>query len=277
MLQLAKVLGLLLVNICLGSILFIFNLFIFNSNFSQFFLDFFFNSDYLLKAENFSLTYCTAALLINSKNNNIPQSVKKYNNAVKDRDEILTDNKGKSGIYIITNELTKKKYVGSSYDLAKRLGKHTNIEYINKYKGNSKLYSSIKKYGLENFSVSILEFCEKDSLLVRENYFIKLLQPELNIAQIAGAPFTGRFNNAETKKQMSEFKKGITPIIAIAASNHSCSFPVQLLNVKTNEINIFPSIRKAATYLNCHHSSLQKSLKNKNLYKKTYKITKLIK
>lgn len=103
-----------------------------------------------------------------------------------------------------------------------------------------------------------------------------MLQPELNIAQIAGAPFAGSSHKEETKKQMSEFKKGITPILAIAASNRSCSFPVQLLNIKTNEINIFPSFRKAATYLNCHHSSLQKSLKNKNLYKNTYKITKII-
>ena len=70
---------------------------------------------------------------------------------------------------------------------------------------------------------------------------------------------------------MSYFKKGITPKIGIAASNRACSFPVQLLNIKTNKINIFSSIRKAATYLNCHHSSLQKSLRNQNLYKKPIK------
>lgn len=57
-------------------------------------------------------------------------------------------------------------------------------------------------------------------------------------------------------KKKSKFKKGITPTIAIAASNKTCSFPVQLLNIKTNELNIFSSIRKAAVYLNCHHSSL---------------------
>jgi hypothetical protein len=102
-----------------------------------------------------------------------------------------------------------------------------------------------------------------------------LLQPFLNIAKIAGAPFTGRSHTEKTKQQMSHFKKGITPTIAIAASNRFCSFPVQLLNIKTNELTFFPSIRKAATYLNCHHSSLQKSLNNKHLYKKTYRITKI--
>jgi NUMOD1 domain len=74
---------------------------------------------------------------------------------------------------------------------------------------------------------------------------------------------------------MSDFKKGITPTISIAASNQACSF--QLVNIKTKELNILSSIRKAANYLNCHYSSLKKtkkSLKNKNLYKKTYRITK---
>jgi len=73
MLQLAKFFGLLLVIIGLGSILFIFNLFIFTSNLSKIFLDLIFNYDYLLNAE---YLFLIPALLINSINNNIPQSVK---------------------------------------------------------------------------------------------------------------------------------------------------------------------------------------------------------
>lgn len=96
----------------------------------------------------------------------------------KNRAKILKENKGKSGVYLITNEINKDNYVGSSIDLAKRLGKHTNIKYINNYRWNSILYNSFKKYGLVNFSISILEFCDKDLLIERENYFIKLLQPE---------------------------------------------------------------------------------------------------
>jgi NUMOD1 domain len=69
---------------------------------------------------------------------------------------------------------------------------------------------------------------------------------------------------------MSNLKKGITPTIAITASNRSCSFPVQLLNIKTNKLNIFYSIRKAATYLIFHHSSLQKALKIKIFIKKKH-------
>ena len=98
-------------------------------------------------------------------------------------------------------EKNQKKYVGSSLKLNIRLGRHTNLNYINSYKNNSKLYNSIKKYGLANFSISILEYCEKNSTLERENYYINLLQPELNIAKVAGAPFTGRSHNANTIKK----------------------------------------------------------------------------
>jgi len=41
---------------------------------------------------------------------------------------------------------------------------------------------------------------------------------------------------------MIDFKKWITPTISIAASNQACS--VQLVNIKTNELNILSSIRK---------------------------------
>src|ERR1700731_1168287 len=91
---------------------------------TQIFLNF--NYDYLLTTEYLSLF---SVLLVN-----IPQSVKKYKNVVKFRAKILKDNKGKSGVYLITNEINKSNYVGSSYDLAKRLGKHTNINHINNYK-----------------------------------------------------------------------------------------------------------------------------------------------
>jgi hypothetical protein len=66
---------------------------------------------------------------------------------------------------------------------------------------------------------------------------------------------------------MIEFKKWITPTISIAASNQACS--VQLVNIKTNELNILSSIRKAANYLNFHYSSLnKKALKTRIFIKK---------
>ena len=38
-----------------------------------------------------------------------------------------------------------------------------------------------------NFSISILEYCDSNNRLVREQYYIDLLQPEYNILKKAGS------------------------------------------------------------------------------------------
>lgn len=43
-----------------------------------------------------------------------------YSNALTDKAKILSDNKGKAGIYLWTHKESDKEYVGSSVDLTKR-------------------------------------------------------------------------------------------------------------------------------------------------------------
>jgi hypothetical protein len=43
--------------------------------------------------------------------------IKLYENAELDRKKILSDNKGKSGIYIWINKINNKYYIGSGKDL----------------------------------------------------------------------------------------------------------------------------------------------------------------
>jgi hypothetical protein len=90
----------------------------------------------------------------------------------------LTKNYSKSGIYMII--INNKFYIGSSLCISKRLfchrrrlksGKHANVMLIN----------SFNKYGKEACFFKILEYCERDVLLVREKFYIDLLKPELNI------------------------------------------------------------------------------------------------
>jgi group I intron endonuclease len=45
----------------------------------------------------------------------------------------------------------------------------------------SKIYSAILKHGHENFSLSIIEYCEVDKCIEREDYYFKLLKPKYNI------------------------------------------------------------------------------------------------
>lgn len=47
---------------------------------------------------------------------------------------------------------------------------------------------------------------------------------------------------------------------------------IVLINIKTNEVKIFSSIKNCTEYLNCNKSTIFKKLKDKSLYKETYKI-----
>ena len=85
-------------------------------------------------------------------------------------------NLNKCGVYKITNLITKEFYIGSSSNIKRRWAehkqrsKHMNKEY------NKALYESIRKYGLENFNIKILEECEEVFLLEREQFYIKKLK-----------------------------------------------------------------------------------------------------
>lgn len=108
----------------------------------------------------------------------------------------------KSGIYLITNLVNCKKYVGSSVVLKRRRFKeYSNPLYItrNLKKGNSKLLNALLKYGYLNFEFKILETIEflpsntkserRTLLLEREQYYIDEIKPEYNINLKAGSNF----------------------------------------------------------------------------------------
>ena len=53
------------------------------------------------------------------------------------------------------------------------------------------------KYGYSNFTLEILEYCEKINAINREQYYLDLLNPEYNILQTAGS-LLGFKHSAET-------------------------------------------------------------------------------
>lgn len=63
------------------------------------------------------------------------------------------------------------------------------------------------KYGYGNFSLEILEYCDKSVLLAREQYFLDTIQPAYNILKLAGSN-KGYKHSDETKLNLSLLKKG---------------------------------------------------------------------
>ncbi len=66
-----------------------------------------------------------------------------------------------------------------------------------------KISRALLKFGYSKFSLLILEYCETDDLLKREQYYLDLLQPEYNILKIAGSRL-GAVHSEETKQKISE-------------------------------------------------------------------------
>jgi NADH-ubiquinone oxidoreductase chain 3 len=78
-------------------------------------------------------------------NNETVVPVRVYNNLDLDKLVILSENKGKSGVYRLTNLVNGKVYIGSSINLSKRFTNYYSYAYISEYKRNMTIYKAILK------------------------------------------------------------------------------------------------------------------------------------
>jgi len=116
--------------------------------------------------------------------------------------------KNRAGIYMITNKINGKFYIGKSKDIANRFYAYLNINRLENNK-NIRINRALLKYGYSNFFLTILEFIDfkrkepakkltqrreykdwlrkafglksHDVLTFREYFFIKVFKPEYNI------------------------------------------------------------------------------------------------
>lgn len=73
----------------------------------------------------------------------------------------------KGGIYLFTNLVNNKHYVGQAICLRKRLRSHLGNIIHNRY--DNPLYRAINKYGIDNFDISIIELLDiEDKKLLRK-------------------------------------------------------------------------------------------------------------
>lgn len=114
-----------------------------------------------------------------------------------------SNNKG-GVIYKIENSLNKDFYVGSTINLAKRYYTHLNHIRSNK-EFCKKLVRAVNKYGEENFIFNIIEECNTENILIREQYYLDKLNPKYNIAKIAGSNLgIKRSEEIKLKKSISQ-------------------------------------------------------------------------
>ena len=218
--------------------------------------------------------------------------VKVYN-LKNDRVQILKEEKEKSGVYYLINNLNGHAYVGSSINLASRMINYLNNTFL-KSKQNVKMpiVKALLKYDQSNFTLLIFEYVETEFLTTRETNYITLLIPYYNVLK-QGYSSLGYKHTEETKKLLSELAKNRTHsdltkgLIARALTGennpfynktHSIetkvriseanrAYPVYIYNSFKQLLVVFPSVGFLAKLIKSNHATLVEVIKEQTIFR----------
>lgn len=167
-------------------------------------------------------------------------------------------------MYRWINNTNGKSFVGSSVDLSKRLYRYYSLAHIINGAKNSRIYRALIKYGYGCFGVEILEFCTKENVLEREQYYIDLLKPEYNILLKAGSPLGYKHTESAKEKMRGRRKLGQERLEQIRANialiNIKRAIFVQVLDQETGTEFEFESIRERARQMEWNARTVKKYL-----------------
>ena len=182
-----------------------------------------------------------------------------------------------SKIYKIVNDINEKVYVGKTeVSLEKRFAEHCR-DYQKREEEKRPLYNAMKKYGIEHFSIELIEECNSEIASLREQYWIGFYKSytEGYNATLGGdgKAYIDReeifklWSNGKTLKEITELVNHDSGWISVILQSNGVDKTeiakrsqkhwgdraprkVNMLDKNTNEIlNVFESTRAAARYL----------------------------
>jgi group I intron endonuclease len=175
--------------------------------------------------------------------------------------------------------VNKKIYIGSSAQLSVRLRGYFTPSHLKSRE--SIIYKALLKYGFSKFTFEILEYCNIEDLLKREQYYLDLLKPEYNLCKTADSPI-GRIVSEETRAKLrianTGYKHTKEALVKISIASRSRTEEqrerlsakngreVIVTNLETKEVTKYCSLRQAAKKLNIPLTSLHRCLKGQRPY-----------
>jgi group I intron endonuclease len=149
-------------------------------------------------------------------------------------------------VYIIKNILNNKVYVGSAFNIKKRLIQHYNLLKNNKH-SNIKLQRGWNKYGEDNFRIQIMEENRFNDLLNKEQEYINFynsVEEGYNITPIAGSTLGNKWTTQQ-KEKYSVLKKKL-----------QLGEPVIQYDLNGKKINEFPNMKIAGKSIGIKNTCL---------------------
>ena len=194
-----------------------------------------------------------------------------------------------SGIYKIISP-SGKIYIGEAINLKERCSFYLNPNRVKKQRA---IYNSLIKYSVERHEIEIIELCEINKLLERERYwqeFYNSVNEGLN-CYLTKTNEKKKVLSEETKKIMSDKSKGVNNHFygkkhsresiskisnsskgennvnyggklknddwLLKQSNSNSKTPIKIIDIETNEENIFINSKLAANFLGCSPSAIR--------------------
>jgi hypothetical protein len=113
---------------------------------------------------------------------------------------------------------------------------------------------ALLKYGYTNFTLTILEICDKDSLMSREKHFFEVYSPEYNILKTPGSPSRGSgWTHSEATIESMRIAASKTfkspEFLTKLSKGQSSGIEVEVTDLETNTTTTYHAIRAAARAL----------------------------
>lgn len=213
-----------------------------------------------------------------------------YPSADLNKAEIIKENRGKAGVYRWVNIINNKTYIGSSSNLSERFLDYYQARVL--LKSKTPIHSALLKYGYSNFKLEILEYCEREQVISREQHYFDTLKPEYNVLKIAGSGLGFR-HSPETIARMKSIhllnnevrKSRVLARLGIKVSEESrakisaaktalIGIPVVVKNINTNEEIEYINLTDAAKATGVSRTAVKKALDLGKILKGTYSIRK---
>jgi len=205
--------------------------------------------------------------------------------------KIALENKSAVYIYQYLDDETVY-YIGSAVNLSQRFRQHR-YRVSRSVKSCPFFYNYVSKYGWNKFRFGILEYVNSNQDLVnREQFYLDLLKPTLNINKTAGSMLGFKHSDLNRIK-FSMFRKGKSfkqnaviqrnfRVVSLETRDllkeRSRGASVIVLDKENRVVNRFNTIKETASYYGLSSSSISKYLKSgkywRNIYNFTFNLNK---